>query len=231
MLLNTLLWLAALTTVPAADPCDPYRAAAHTRWEADLQQLEALDQSQPDPEHAILFIGSSSIRLWETMAEDMAPWPTIRRGYGGAKLSDLGVFVERLVNPHEFDALAIFVANDISGSETDKTPEQVLELYQQIVAKVRKKHAEQPIYFIAITPTSSRFHVWEPINQANELIFEYCRATPNLHYIDTRSSYLTAAGKPNDDLFRQDKLHLNREGYRLWGKLIKAAIAKELPAP
>lgn len=229
MLLKTLLLSVVFTQLLVDDPLANYREAAIERWEAEIQQLEELDARTTDPEHAVLFIGSSSVRMWETIAEDMAPWPTIRRGYGGAKLSDLAVFVERLVNPHQFDALAVFVANDISGSATDKSPAEVLALYQYVVATVRKSNPTQPIYFIGITPSSSRFKVWKQIKQANQLIADYCQTDPNLHYIDTADRYLSADGTPNDALFRDDKLHLNRDGYKLWAEIIKAEFAQSLP--
>ncbi|MEZ6134741.1 MAG: GDSL-type esterase/lipase family protein [Pirellulaceae bacterium] len=220
------------SAVSDTDPLVKYRAAAIERWEEDIRKLEQLDEKESDPEHAILFVGSSSIRLWETMPEDMAPWPTIRRGYGGAKLSDLAVFVERLVKPHQFDALAIFVANDISNSKNenqpDKSPEEVLELYKLIVSKVRQSHPTQPIAFIAITPTSSRFEVWNQIKRANQLIEDYCDQDETLFFIATADAYLKD-GKPNDGLFRDDKLHLNRDGYRIWGKLMREAMARILP--
>ena len=199
------------------------------RWQTEIEQLEQLDSQETDPEHAILFIGSSSVRLWDTIAEDMAPWTTIRRGYGGAKISDLAVFVERLVNPHEFDALAIFVANDITGAKDDKTPEEVLEIYRYLVATVRKTKPTQPIYFISITPTSARFQVWETSKRANQLIEKYSQSDPSLHYIDTADRYLNSDGTPNDRLFRDDKLHLNRDGYKLWGEIIQAELSQSLP--
>ncbi len=229
MFLKVALVLLAMPQVAADDLLAPYRAAAIERWEEDVQALEALDAQENLPQHAILFIGSSSVRMWDTMAEDMAPWPTIRRGYGGAKLPDLCVFVERLVRPHPFDALVVFVANDISGAADDKSPAAVLRLYQQLVATVREVGRQQPIYFVGITPSSSRFQVWEQIRAANQLIREYCDTDPSLHYIDTASHYLTRDGTPNDDLFQNDKLHLNRAGYKLWGEIIRSELNRTLP--
>lgn len=213
------------------DPIAKYRAAAIERWEEEIQKLEQLDKQEADPDHAILFTGSSSIRRWTDMPKHMHPWATIRRGYGGARFSDLGVFIHRIVDPHEFDALVIFVGNDISGSERDKEPEEVLRLYQFIVSQVREKHALQPIFCIGVTPTSSRFDVWEQINQANQLIKEYSEATDNLYFIDTAQHYLDKQGKPRDELFVKDRLHLNEDGYLLWAKIIKGALSEVLPTP
>lgn len=228
MVLKIAFVFLAMSQVATDDLLAPYRAAAIERWEKDVRELEARDGREVDPEHAILFIGSSSVRMWETIAEDMAPWPTIRRGYGGAKLSDLCVFVERLVRPHRFAALVIFVANDISGSEQDKSPVEVLKLYQHLIASIRELRPEQPIYFVGITPSSSRFKVWEQIRAANQLIREHCDTDPTLHYIDTADRYLTEAGIPNDRLFQDDKLHLNRDGYKLWGEIIRSELHRTL---
>ncbi len=109
------------------------------------------------PADSILFMGSSSIRLWDTLARDMAPYPVIQRGYGGAKFQDLAVFAERIVDPHEFRAVVIFVANDIVGKDSDLKPEEVAALYKEVVATVREKDAESPVFLIAITPTKSRW--------------------------------------------------------------------------
>ena len=223
-----LLLFTFIPQVQTNDLVEKYRQAAVERWEEDIKKLEALDRTESDPDGAILFIGSSSIRLWDTMAEDMAPWKTIRRGYGGAKFTDLAVFVERLVAPHECSAVAIFVANDISGSDDDRTPEEVLELFQYVVAKVQELKPNRAIFFIAITPTSSRWGVWDQIEKANKLISDYCEANAGLHFVPTAADYLNEEGIPNDELFRNDKLHLNRDGYVQWGSLIKKSVANVL---
>jgi hypothetical protein len=209
---------------------EAHRAAAIEKWEKDIAELETLDKETADPEQAILFLGSSSIRRWETMAEDLSPWPTIRRGYGGAKFSDLAVFTRRLVQPHQPAAIAIFVANDISGKEQDKTPEEVLQLVQFVASEVREVAAKTPLFFFEITPTSSRFHVWNEIKQANALIQEYCEKTDNTYFIATAEHFLIN-GQPNDALFVEDKLHLNADGYQLWAKIVKQRFGETLGSP
>lgn len=131
--------------------CSPkftkYEDAAKS-WESEIQKLEVLDKSEKDPDNAILFIGSSSIRLWDNIAKDMAPYPVIRRGYGGAKFSDLIFYTERLVSPHDFRALAVFVANDISNTPEDKSPDEILKLFKEVVRIVRAKNPEKPIFLL-----------------------------------------------------------------------------------
>lgn len=225
MMTMHLIWLlTVLSPLQAADPLEQYRAAAVAKWEGAIQKLEKLDQEQTDPDHAVLFVGSSSIVLWKDMAQDMAPYATIRRGFGGSKFSDVAVYIDRLVKPHQFDAIVLFVGNDVSGSKTDKTPEEVLRLVDITVNKIKEHAPHAPVFLIAITPTPSRFGVWEQIKQVNALMSEYCYAHEGVFYIDTVSSYLDADGKPIADYFIKDGLHQNRKGYELWTQIIKAAL-------
>ncbi len=228
MLIKILLVLAVLSPLQTADPLADYRAAAIERWEADIRALEKLDQQQQDPAHAVLFLGSSSIRRWESIAKDMAPYPVSQRGYGGAKYSDLAVFTERLLGTHQFDAVAVFVGNDIVGKKEDKTPEEVLRLVKIVVGKIHEKKTDAPVFLIAITPTSSRFAAWDKIQQVNSLLESYSQAEKLVHYIGTAEHFLDSANKPIDKYFVEDKLHLNQEGYKVWSGIIKRAFDKVL---
>lgn len=211
--------------------CSPkftqYEEAAKS-WEPEIQKLEELDKTEKDPENAILFIGSSSIRLWDNIANDMAPYPVIQRGYGGAKFSDLIFYTDRLVYPHNFRALVVFVANDISNTPEDKTPEEILRLYKEVVRVVRVKNPQKPIFFVEITPTNSRWEVWDQTKKANELVKKYSEKKRNLHFIETAESFIGADGKPQTELFRNDQLHLKQVGYDIWAKRIKSKLDEVL---
>lgn len=198
------------------------------QWEKDVKALEKRDSAEVDSHGAILFTGSSSIRLWNTISEDMMPYPVISRGYGGAKLSDFAIYCRRIIYPHEFKALVIFVANDITGSEDDKTPTEVLKLFQYVVKQVRAKYETQPIFFVQITPTNSRWNVWDKISEANRMIKEKCSKKKNLYFIETTDQFIGPDGKPRTDLFISDQLHLNDEGYKLWSSIIKKNLDQVL---
>ncbi len=226
-MLSSLIWV--LTSIlMLEDPLFQYREAAIAKWEKEIRAIEARDASERDPDRAILYIGSSSIRRWTSVAQDMAPWPAIQRGYGGAKFSDLAVFTERIVYPHKFDALVIFVGNDITGGKDDKTVAEVVRLFKHVVSTVRKRFASQPIFLIEITPTPSRFGAWEKIKEANAALRAACQEEPNLHFIATAHEYLGADGQPIESYFVSDRLHQSQSGYALWSKLIKAKLSEVL---
>lgn len=212
-----------------ATPFDatPYKEASQ-KWEKEIQGLEAKDKAEKDPENAILFVGSSSIRLWKNIAEDMKPYNVIQRGYGGSNFADNLFYIERLVKPHSFKALALFSANDITGTPNDKKPEEVQKVVKELIHKIRKIAPDKPIFIIEVTPTNSRWKVWSEIQKSNALLKSLCIKSKNVYFIETASAYLNAEGKPRSELFIKDQLHQNQEGYDLWASLIKKKLDEVL---
>ena len=202
----------------------------NNQYEKDIAAFEQLDKKEKYPENALLFVGSSSIRIWSTLKEDIAPYAFIQRGFGGSRTPDVLQYLKRIAYPHRFSALVFFVANDITGSPKDLTPKESLHNFREMVKIIRAKYAKQPIFFIEITPTQSRWKYWPLNQQINSGLKAYCQKGKNLYFIETAQSYLNEKSEPRNELFRNDHLHLNREGYKIWGKLIKAEIDKRLKA-
>lgn len=227
-LTSPLLVLALLSQVAGQANTQRKAEPGPERWEKAIQALEQLDKKEDHPSDAILFLGSSSVRRWETIAEDMAPYPVIRRGYGGAKYSDLRVYAKRLTHPHEVRAIAIFVGNDVSGRPTDRTPQAVSQDVRAIIGDIRSKFTDTPIFFIAVTPTASRSRVWQKTQGVNAAIAEICSDLDYVHWIGTAAYYLNDQGQPRNELFVGDRLHLNEEGYDLWAKIIKRRLNRVL---
>ena len=224
-----LVWpLITVVLLTACSVTRKYTKESSAKWNQEILKFEQLDKSEHDPDKAILFAGSSSIRLWSTLKEDVAPYPVIRRGFGGSKFSDLAVFAKEIIYPHQFRALVLFEANDITGNAADKSPKEVAKLFRDIVRTVRRKYADQPIFVIEITPTQSRWPQWPKIKQANQLLRESCRKLHNTYFTETSTAYLNKAGEPINELFIKDMLHQNRVGYRIWGTLIREKLDEVL---
>lgn len=212
----------------AAEFLVQYRDKAVERWSQDIETLEQRDVVQRDPEDAILFIGSSSIRRWDTIEIDMRPYQVVQRGYGGAKYTDLAVFAKRLIHPHEYSALVVFVANDVQGKPEDHSPEQVEECARYIVEASRKHRPKAPIFFIEITPTQKRFSAWPFIRNVNTQLQKLSLSTPGAYFISTADHFLDPSGNPRDELFVDDQLHLNGDGYKKWSILIRRELDEVL---
>lgn len=195
------------------------------KWEKDIKTFDSLNLVEKDEPDAIMFLGSSYIRLWKNIREDLHYPHIIHRGFGGANYNDVAYYLKRIVYPHNPKALFIYVGNDITGSEKDKTPDQVFELFKYVVKTVREKYPNMPIGFLQISPSEKRWSVWDKISETNALIKAYCESTPNLHYIASSDKFLGTDGKPmTQQYYRNDKLHYNEEGYKVWGKSIEQAV-------
>ena len=208
----------------ADDWLEVYREKATERWEKEIVKLEARNGQQQHSADSILFIGSSSIRRWATIETDVAPYRPIQRGYGGAKFTDLAIYARRLIEPHQYRALVIFVANDVSGREDDHSADQVEQLVRYVVGVSHAHRGDAPVLLIEITPTAKRFEVWPKIREVNARLREIAFSTPNTYFIPTASHYLDPDGSPRTELFVDDKLHLNDEGYRIWGRLVRGRL-------
>jgi hypothetical protein len=223
------IFLVAALFLIACSPLKNYSDLPEVKfWEPEIVKFENLDKTEIYPSDAVMFAGSSSIRLWSTLAQDMAPYHVIQRGYGGAKLSDYTIFADRIFSPHPCKALVIFIANDIMGTPQDKTPEEARKLFLNLLKTFRKSHPSSPVFWIEITPTSSRWKVWPQISKANDLIKKECENHHNTYFIKTSFAFLNEKGVPKDELFVADKLHLNADGYKVWTELIKEELDKVL---
>jgi lysophospholipase L1-like esterase len=118
----------------------------------------------------------------------------------------------------------LFIANDITGSESDRTPKEVASLFKSVVNTFRKINPEAPVFWIEITPTASRWKVWPEIQEANAMVRNSCNKLKNTYFITTNDAFLNEDGLPNDELFVDDKLHLNEKGYELWTGIIKKEL-------
>lgn len=210
--------------VSSADLLEPYRQAAEKKWSKAIDAFDQQNAAEKDPSDAILFVGSSSIRLWLSLETDMSPYPTIRRGYGGAKFTDMAVFANRLISPHQYRAAVMFVANDVTGKPGDHTPDEVESLVRYIVDVSHRHQPGTPFFLIEVTPTESRFRAWPQIRVVNARLREIALSTPDTYFIPTASHFLKPDGTPRPELFVQDRLHLSESGYQLWGSLFRRRL-------
>lgn len=194
-------------------------------WEQDINTLIASTQSKPGD---VLFMGSSSIRFWDTLARDMAPLGTVKRGFGGAKIGDALYYADRLVDVDGPAAIVIFVGTNDIVPGAAKPPKILLQRYRDLVAKIRGTHAKTPIYYIAITPSTLRWEVWPIADKANQLIQQFVDTDATLHFIDT-GPFLMRDGQPNADNYVLDGLHLSESGYGIWTQIIRTRLIEDLP--
>lgn len=194
-----------------------------TKWNDDVEKLAANNTRDSNPK-AILFIGSSTIRLWNTLEQDVAPYLTIKRGYGGAKFCDLAIHSPDLVAGLKYRAAVVFIANDITGEKSDKEPEEIKRLASITIDTLKADNPQASVILLSITATPSRFAHWKRIQAANRALSTLADENNGVYFIETESHYLNQEGKPIDEYFVEDRLHQTPEGYRLLGGLVKAEL-------
>ena len=204
------LVLLCVSNVFAADPL--------TAFENDIRAFEAGDKTNPPPKHALLFIGSSSIRMWNTLARDFPQRRVLNRGFGGSQISNSVYFADRIVLPYEPAVIVLYAGgNDLNAG---KSPQTVFDDYKAFVTKVRTKLPTTKIAYISIAPNPARWAQIERIREANRLIRDYALKEAGLSFIDMHPHMLGADGLPKPDIYLDDKLHMNTNGYALWTKVV-----------
>lgn len=213
------LLLAAAVAPIAAGPVTPVQHGT-AKWETEIRAFEASDRTNPPVKHGILFIGSSSIRLWKTLAKDFPGEPVINRGFGGSRIADSTALANRIIFPYEPRTIVFYAGdNDIAQGHT---PEQVVADYQTFVKTVRAKLPDVRIAFISIKPSPIRWNLRDKIESANRQIA--AMKGDGLVFIDSYNAMLGADGKPRAEMFTSDRLHMNAAGYKLWTELVKAQL-------
>jgi lysophospholipase L1-like esterase len=197
-------------------------------WAKQIAEFKKQDRLEPLPAGAIVFTGSSSIRFWKTLQQDMAPLHVINRGFGGAKIKQVTYYADQIVIPYHPRAVVLFAGtNDLGGFKT-KTAQEVFEGYVEFVDAVHNALPQTPIYYLAITPTPLRWKNWPIVHEANLLIKAYTENDSRLHFIDMTNQILGMDGRPKRDLYIWDRLHPSAKGYALWTSIIKPILEADL---
>ncbi|AKD03837.1 SGNH/GDSL hydrolase family protein [Pontibacter korlensis] len=193
-------------------------------WE-EIQQYKQQDASQMPPKNAILFVGSSSFRLWENMQEMFPKHTVINRGFGGSNLLDLKRYLNDIVFPYQPKQIVIYSGENDIASDTVQAPE-VLERFQDVFLEIRKEMPQVPVVFVSIKPSPSRAKYKPIIEEANQLIKQYLKTQPKTRFVDVYTPMLKLSGKAKPDIFIQDSLHMNQQGYQIWTKRITPHLLK-----
>ena len=218
-----LLLVAASAAAPARAQLPPAAARdTASQWEGDIRAFEAQDRASPPPRHGILFVGSSSIRFWDSLASDFPGVPLIQRGFGGSELGDVLHFVDRIVIPYEPRTIVLYAGdNDIANG---KAPEDVEATYRAFVARVEAALPGTRIVFVSIKPSPSRWALADRMREANARIERLTTADARLSYVDVFGPMLGANGRPRPELFRDDSLHMTPGGYGVWVRALRPYV-------
>jgi len=189
-------------------------------WEKTISQYEEQDKKSPPPKDAVVFVGSSTIRLWN-LKESFPDLATINRGFGGSQYGDITRFVKRIITAYQPRAIVLYSGdNDL----TSKSPEKAAADFGEVIKAIRADLPETPIYVLAVKPSISRWKIVEKGREANRLIEEQCKSGKNMTFLPVEKLMLGADGEPRAELYQKDGLHMSPAGYKLWNELLLPKI-------
>ena len=191
------------------------------KWEKEISAFEQTDRTNPPPIGAQLFIGSSTIKLWKTLAEDFPDRRVINRGFGGSEIVDSTHFADRIIFPYQ--PAKVFLRAGGNDLWAGKSVEQVFDDFKEFVSKIQAKLPETEVVFISLSPSIARWQQADKEKAVNDLVEKFARHSPRVRFIDAWSVPLDSDGKPRPELFLPDKLHFNPEGYKLLTARVLAA--------
>ena len=213
-------------SVPGSTTPQPVRVLPSTEaFAGEIAAFEAADRASPPRPGGVLFVGSSSIRLWPALANDFHGVDVLQRGFGGAELSDVLRYAPRIVLPYRPRLIVLYAGdNDLAAGKSATT---VFREYQGFVTLVRRALPGTRIAFIAIKPSGSRWAFVNQMREANDLIRRYSATDRRLSFVDVFTPMLGSDGKPREELFVADRLHLSLAGYALWRDILAPIVRHE----
>ena len=187
-------------------------------WEKEMNAFAEFDRKQTPPENAVLFVGSSSIRMWENLRTSFPKLKVINRGFGGSRLEDVNHYFDKIVAAYKPKTIVLYAGeNDVNEGIA---PETVAESYRKFAEMAHKQLPKTKIYYVSLKPSPSRWQFADKYRKANELIKRETEKDKRAQFVDIFTPMLGANGEPMPDIFLKDNLHLNEKGYAIWREVL-----------
>ncbi len=192
------------------------------RYSKFFRRFDMEDRKEFPPDNVNVFVGSSTIRHWTTLKQDMAPKPVINRGFGGSTLEELLMFHERLILRYKFSNVFIYEGDNDIGKNPDKIP-VVLAQYERLVSIIHDYRPGAGIYILSLKCSPNKMFACQTQKLANEYLREFAAKYPFTHFIDFASGFFLPDGQIREDFFK-DGMHPSAKGYEYMTKVIKPYV-------
>lgn len=189
------------------------------QFEDEIKMLESKIQDHQNKDQLIAFYGSSSIRLWESLPEDLAPLNVINLGFGGSSFSWCIYYFDRLFSKFKPSHLVIYVGDNDLGNGIP--PQKVLKKFSLLAHMIRSSFPTVRVDFITIKPSPERTYLLSEIRETNNLIRKALMDIPKAQLINIFDSMLNEKGEARPDLYQEDQLHMNEKGYKIWKGVLR----------
>jgi lysophospholipase L1-like esterase len=196
-------------------------------FESEIADFERGDAKNGAPQNAVVFLGSSTLRLWINLVRNFAgvlpDVPILNRGFGGSQVSDSLFYIERVLLPYAPRAVVFYAGdNDLAHG---KTPQRVFEGTRALCERTWQDFPETKFFLVSVKPSPSRWNIFDLQTEANDLLREYCAGDARLKFVDIVTPMLSADGALRPELYVADELHLSLAGYRIWREVLAPHLA------
>jgi lysophospholipase L1-like esterase len=186
------------------------------RFIKEIEAFEAKDKKDGmPPAGGVLFVGSSTIRIWK-VKEAFPGVEVINRGFGGSHISDSVEYADRIILPYK-PRLIVFYAGD-NDLAAGKSPARVAGDFKELMGEIRGALPETKVVFLAIKLCPSRWKFADKVRDTNHRIEEMAEKDPLLSVVSMEKEMLGEDGRPRKELFQKDGLHMSPAGYEIWNK-------------
>jgi lysophospholipase L1-like esterase len=212
----------AVMDAPPAETGTPAPLPADAPFRDEILRFARIDRETPPPACPVLFVGSSSIRMWSSLAQDMAPLPVLNRGFGGSSIAHVNRYFDRVVAPYRPRAIVFYAGeNDL---DSGLSPTAVAAEFRRFLDLKRARLGDVPVFFISAKPSKLRFVQLARQSELNAAIRAIAGARRDVVFIDVASAMMSG-GQPRD-LFVADGLHMGPAGYAIWREAVGEALRK-----
>ncbi len=201
-------------------------AIAQAPFADEIAAFKKQDIQDPVRPNQILFVGSSSFRMWTDVQQAFPKYPLINRGFGGSTLADVIYYANDIIFPYQPKQIVIYCGENDLASNDSVTSMIVFKRFQTLFNMIREKLPNTSVVFVSIKPSPSRTRLLDEMQNANALIKAFLAGKTNTAYVDVFNKMIKK-GKIREELFREDKLHMTDKGYSIWQKAIKPYLLKD----
>ena len=198
-----------------------------TRYQGDINRYQKENKRLKDLSCDVLFLGSSSINLWDTIYEDFAPLKLIRRSYGGATLRDMIYNYNTIAKGYTPKSILLYVENDLGSHKEGVNAVKCFDLFRIFIDKLKKDYPNTPLIVVSLKPSQHKADQLKDQLLVNALLEENATAQ-GYTYVDITKVMYDEAGNLRTDIYKEDNLHMNAEGYKLWTAILKPLLLKSI---
>lgn len=193
----------------------------------EIKAFKKSDSISLPASNQILFVGSSSFRLWKDLQESFQGYPIINRGFGGSTLKDVNFYFDDVIKPYHAKQIVIYCGDNDFANDHTLPVDSVLKRVETLIKKIRLTDKKVMITYISIKPSPSRKELTPKFIETNKKIKLYLREQKNASFVDVYSKMVDKKGSPLKTIFLPDSLHMNAQGYAIWQKEIKPYLLKK----